>query len=52
MVPISPKHTLLAAAWATVPAKLGDVDAFLLERVTPEEGARVSWAEAFLSYLV
>ena len=33
-----------------LPVKLGDVDAFLLERVTHEEGARVSWAEAFLSY--
>ena len=50
VVPIRPKRTLLAATRATVPAKLGDVDAFLLERVSREEGARVSWAEAFLSY--
>ena len=50
VVPITPKRTLLAATRATVPAKLGDVDAFLLERVSREEGARVSWAEAFLSY--
>ena len=46
LVPITPKRTLLA----TVPARLGDVDAFLLERVTHAEGARVSWADAFLSY--
>ena len=49
VVPITPKRTLLARR-PRLPAKLGDVDAFLLERVTHEEGARVSWADAFLSY--
>ncbi len=50
VMPITPKRTLLTGTRATVPAKLGDVDAFLLERVSREEGARVSWADAFLSY--
>ena len=53
VVAITPKRALLSAPKAKAlppPAKLGDVDAFLLERVAHEQGARVSWAEAFLSY--
>jgi hypothetical protein len=53
VVAITPKRTLLRAAKpkaVTLPVKIGDVDAFLLERVTHEEGARVSWADAFVSY--
>ncbi len=53
VVPITPKRTLLGAAKpksVPLPVKIGDVDAFLLERVTHEEGARVSWADAFISY--
>ena len=51
VVPITQKCALLGAAKTTgLPVKLGDVDAFLLERVTHAEGARVSWAEAFISY--
>jgi hypothetical protein len=34
----------------TLPVKIGEVDAFLLERVKHKEGARVSWADAFVSY--
>lgn len=50
VVLITPKRTLLAAPRAAVPVKPGDVDTFLLERVSREEGTRVSWADAFLSY--
>ncbi len=50
VVQITAKRTLLGPTRLTVPVKLGDVDAFLLERVSREEGARVSWADAFLSY--
>ena len=35
---------------ALLPKPRGDVDAFLLEHVAPEEGARVSWAELFIRY--
>ena len=49
VVPITPKRTARYSE-ATLPVKLGDVDAFLLERVSHEEGGRVSWADAFLSY--
>ena len=51
VVPLSPKRALLGAAKPNgLLVKFGDVDAFLLERVMHEEGARVSWADAFVSY--
>ncbi len=53
VIPMSPKRALLGAAKpksVQLPVKIGDVDAFLLERVTHKEGARVSWADAFVSY--
>jgi hypothetical protein len=53
VVPMTPKRALLGAAKpkrVPLPVRIGDVDAFLLERVTHEEGARVSWADAFISY--
>jgi hypothetical protein len=53
VVSLTPKRALLVAKKpksVPLPVKIGDVDAFLLERVTHEEGARVSWADAFLLY--
>jgi hypothetical protein len=50
VVPITQKRPSLTAAKSTPPVTLGDVDAFLLDRVCHEKGGRVSWAEAFIAY--
>jgi len=49
--PVTRKAKATGNVVALVPKpKLGDVDAFLLEHVAPEEGARVSWADLFIRY--
>jgi hypothetical protein len=43
-------NVVAIAPRARLPVKIGDVDAFLLDHVAPEQGARVSWAELFIRY--
>ena len=51
VVALAPKRALLSVQKVKAfPLPVGDVDAFLLERVAHEQGARVSWADAFVSY--